>query len=110
MTIDLLCILALGYGFWTGYQRGIIQVAFNVISYVFGVTLAFKMTPTTTALLENAFKSSNPLMFLAGFLVNLLIIMLLVRSAARGLEGAMRMAYLGIINQVAGGVAMLART
>lgn len=45
-------------------------------------------------------------MFLGAFLVNLLIIMLIMRSAAKAVEGAMRVAYLGVINQVAGGAAM----
>jgi uncharacterized membrane protein required for colicin V production len=104
MPIDAICILTLAFGFWMGYQRGIIQVAFNVISYVFGVTLAFKMTPAMSSLLEKAFNSTNPLMFLAGFLVNLAIVMILVRYAAKGLESVFEAAYMGTINQVMGGV------
>ncbi len=106
MPIDIGFIAFFAYGFWQGYSRGIISTVFNLALYVFGFVLAFKMAPTTTTVLQSMFHSENPTMFLAGFLVNLLTIMLIVRQAARGLEGAMRMAYLGIINQVAGGVVM----
>jgi uncharacterized membrane protein required for colicin V production len=104
MPIDVICVLVLAFGFWQGYQRGIIQVAFNVISYVFGITLAFKMSPATTTILEKAFNSTNPLMFLAGFLVNVAIVMIVVRYAAKGLESVFEAAYMGTINQIAGGV------
>jgi uncharacterized membrane protein required for colicin V production len=103
MPIDVIFVLVLAFGFWQGYQRGIIQVAFNVIAYVFGITLAFKMSPGTTTILEKAFNSTNPLMFLAGFLVNLAIVMIVVRYAAKGMEGIFNAAYMGTINQVAGG-------
>ncbi len=106
MPIDIGFIAFFAYGFWQGYSRGIISTVFNLALYVFGFVLAFKMAPVTTTMLQSMFHSENPTMFLAGFLVNLLTLMLIVRQAARGLEGAMRMAYLGIINQVAGGVVM----
>jgi len=106
MPIDIGFIALFAYGFLQGYSRGIISTVFNLALYVFGFVLAFKMAPVTTTMLQSMFHSENPTMFLAGFLVNLLTLMLIVRQAARGLEGAMRMAYLGIINQVAGGVVM----
>ncbi len=105
MTIDLICMIALAFGFWVGYQRGIIQLAFNLVSYVFGVVLAFKMTPAMTGILEKLFNSTNPMMFFAGFLVNLAILMIIVRYAAKGMESLFQAAYLGTLNQVLGGVA-----
>ncbi|MFN0033472.1 MAG: CvpA family protein [Saprospiraceae bacterium] len=106
MPIDIGFIAFFAYGFWQGYSRGIISTVFNLLIYVFGFVLAFKMAPTTTKLMQSMFHSDNPTMFVAGFFVNLLLIMLVLRQTARGLEGAMRMAYIGVLNQVAGGVAM----
>ncbi|MFN0175244.1 MAG: CvpA family protein [Saprospiraceae bacterium] len=106
MPIDIGFIAFFAYGFWQGYSRGFISTVFNLVLYIFGFVLAFKMADTTSAILKGMFHSDNPTMFLAGFFVNLLIIMLIIRSVARGLEAAMRMAYIGILNQVAGGVAM----
>ena len=106
MPIDIGFIAFFAYGFWQGYSRGIISTVFNLALYVFGFVLAFKMAPTTASILQTMFNSQNPTMFLAGFLVNLLTVMLIVRQAARGIEGALRMAYLNVLNQVAGGVLM----
>ncbi|MFN4255719.1 MAG: CvpA family protein [Saprospiraceae bacterium] len=105
MPIDLICLIVFAVAFWIGYQRGIIQLIFNLVAYIFGVTLAFKMTPITTSALEAAFNSTNPLMFLAGFLVNIAIVMIVVRYAARGMEGLFNIAYMGVFNQLLGGVA-----
>ncbi len=106
MPIDIGFITFFAYGFWQGYSRGIISTIFNLALYVFGFVLAFKMAPTTSKIMQSMFHSDNPTMYLAGFLVNLLIIMIILRQTAKGLEGLVRMAYLGVINQVAGGVAM----
>lgn len=106
MPIDIGFIAFFAYGFWQGYSRGIISTVLNVLLYVFGFVLAFKMAPTTTSILQTMFHSDNPSMFLFAFLVNLATLMLVFRYTAAGIEGALRMAYLGMINQAIGGVVM----
>lgn len=103
MAIDVITIIVLVFGFVIGYSRGIIAVLFNVISYTLGVVLAFKISPQTTSFLEKVFNSTNPLMFFAGFLLNLAIVMIVVRYAAKGIESLLAAAYLGTLNQVLGG-------
>ena len=104
MPIDLIFIAVFGYGFWQGYTRGIISTVFNILAYVFGIVLSFKMTPVTTSILERLFNSDNPSMFLAAFVVNLVFIMFILRQTARGMEGVLQTLYLGVFNKVAGGL------
>jgi hypothetical protein len=66
--------------------------------------LAFKITPTTTNILEHAFNSNNPTIFLAGFLINLAVIMLVLRMASAGITGLFEIAFLGLFNRAAGGI------
>lgn len=106
MTIDIIFIAVFGYGFWQGYNRGIISTLFGLSAYIFGVVFAFKITPTTTNLLERLFNSENPTMFLAAFVVNLVFIMFIMRAAARGITGLFEAAYLGVVNQALGGLLM----
>lgn len=106
MPIDIVFFAVFTYGFWVGYNRGIIGTIFNIAAYVFGVVLAFKVTPTTTNILETLFHSDNPAMFLAAFIVNLVFIMFVLRQAARGMETAFQAVYLGVINSIAGGALM----
>jgi uncharacterized membrane protein required for colicin V production len=104
--IDILFLLSLAYGFWQGFHHGVISTLFNVGAYVFGIILAFKVTPTTTNLMEAMFHTSNPMMYIAAFAVNVLAVMFVMRMAAKSLEQLFRVAYLGIANQALGAVVM----
>lgn len=106
MPIDLICMVAFVYGFWKGFNQGIISTVFNIAAYVFGIVLAFKMTPTTTNILEKFFNSDNPMMFMAAFLINVTLIMLVVRQVAKGFENVLQSLYLNVINQALGGAVL----
>lgn len=106
MPIDIICMVAFFYGFWKGYNQGIISTVFNVLAYVFGIVLAFKMTPTATNILEQLFHSNNPMMFLAAFTINVVFIMFVIRQAAKGFSGILQSLYLGVINQAMGGAVL----
>lgn len=108
MPIDLIFIVVFGLGFRHGYSNGIISTLFNLVAYVFGLMLAFKVTPAMTNILEQLFHSKNPSMFLAAFIVNVAIIMLVLRQTARIIEGFLQAIYLGIFNRVLGGAVMAA--
>lgn len=106
MPIDLIFIIAFGFGFRQGYTQGIISTVFNVLAYVFGIILAFKITPTTTNILERLFNSQNPTVFIAAFLVNISLIMFMLRATANAFEKGLQAVYLGFINRVLGGTLM----
>ncbi len=106
MPIDLIFIIAFGLGFRHGYTQGIISTVFNVLAYVFGVILAFKVTPMTTEVLERLFNTQNPTVFIAAFLVNISLIMFMLRATASAFEKGLQAVYLGFINRVLGGALM----
>lgn len=103
MAIDIMCGLALLSGFYLGYARGIIKTVFGFIGLLFGCLAAFKFAPGMTKLLEVSFKSTNPLMFLAGASLSFVIAMFAIRLFARGLEGALKTANINVINKLIGG-------
>lgn len=103
MPIDIIFAGALILGFWQGYTRGIISTLVTILIYVFGISLSYKMASTTANILESITGSQNPLMLIAGFVLNLVVLIIILRQAAKGLEGLMELAYLGIVNQVMGG-------
>ncbi len=106
MPIDLLFVIVFGFGFRHGYTQGIINTVFNLLAYLFGITLAFKVTPTTTNILERMFNSNNPSMFIVAFVVNVGLIMFMLRAAAGAFEKALQAVYLGFFNRVLGGAIM----
>lgn len=106
MPIDIIFIAVFAYGFWQGYNQGIIETLFNLGSYIFGFIIAFKMTPVTTNLLERMFNTDNPSLFLAAFAVNLVIVTLILRAAASGIERLFEAAYMGLLNRLLGGLVL----
>lgn len=103
MAIDIICIITLLYGFYLGFAKGIIGTVFTVLSLIFGLMAAFKFAEPTTNFLEQTFNNDNPLMFLAGFLLSFVIVMVIIRMFARGLEGMLKTININVINQLAGG-------
>jgi uncharacterized membrane protein required for colicin V production len=103
MPIDIICILVALLGFWQGYTRGIIGTLVTILTYVFGFTLSYKMAPTTANILEKIFNNETPLMLPAAFLLNLVFIVFILRQATNALENLLKVAYLGVVNQVLGG-------
>lgn len=104
MAIDVVFGVALLYGFYLGFSRGIIKTIFTVISIIFGIMAAFKFAPATTQFLTTAFNDDSPLWFLVGIIVTFVAIMMLIRLFARGLEGILETININIINQLAGGM------
>lgn len=103
MVIDLICAMVAVWGFYVGFSRGIIKTVFTVLSILFGLVAGFKFAPAATQFLETAFKNTNPLMFLAGFLLSFVVTMFVIRMVARLLEGFLKTANINVVNQAAGG-------
>jgi uncharacterized membrane protein required for colicin V production len=103
MMIDLFFAIFAGYGFFLGFTKGIIRTVFTILSYLFGLLAAFKLSPAVTRFLETALSNENPLLFIAGFLIAFFGTMLLFRFISRALSQGLESANINIINQVAGG-------
>jgi len=103
MAIDLLFLVFAGWGFYLGFNRGIIKTVFTILSYTLGFTAAVKFAPPMTKFLESLFNYDNPLMFLVGFIISFILIMLAIRSLANVLEKTLETANINIINKVIGG-------
>lgn len=106
MVIDVIFLILAGYGFFTGYSRGIIKTILYTLSVLFGFIIAAKFAPAATDLLMTVTKSDSSFMYLAGFLLCLALTILAIRTFAKGLEGLLRTANINIINQFMGGLLM----
>jgi len=104
MVIDVITLIVVASGFWFGYSRGIIQTVFRYVSIFFGIMAALRFSPAMTNFLKDTFNSTSPLMFLAGFLLTLVMTMLLLRLVGKGLETLLESVNINFINQILGGV------
>ncbi len=106
MWIDIVFLVVLLYGFWQGWNQGIIGTLLNLAIYAFGIVIAFKMAPVTSVLIERFMDSKHPLLFVGGFALNMLVIYVVVNLASKSMEDAMHGAYLGAVNRFLGGAAV----
>lgn len=104
MAIDIACTAIFMFGFWHGYSRGIIHTIFSLLTWLFGIVLAFKMAPVMRNVLQGIFDSDSDLLVVVAFGVNLAFILFLMKMVAHGLEGFLKLAFLGLFNRAAGGV------
>ena len=105
MTLDIIFFIFAGLGFYMGYNRGIISTFFTILSYTIGLIAAVRVAPAFSRFLHDVTNSDNQLlMFVAGFLLSLAIVMIVLRMVARGLEGILKTANINFINQILGGM------
>lgn len=105
MVIDIIFFISAAYGFYVGYSKGIIKTVFSTLSIVLGLMAAMKFSPYMTSFLEDTF-SRSPLMFVAGFVLTFVGVMLLVRLLAKTIEGVFKTIKINVINKIAGGIFM----
>ena len=104
MTIDLICLAALGYGFFIGFKEGILNSIFRVFSILIALMVAFKFSPIITEMLEKGFNIYNPLMFIVGFIVSFFVSMWILRWVGNLITTGMEVIHVNLINQGIGGI------
>jgi uncharacterized membrane protein required for colicin V production len=104
MSIDIMFVLLAGWGFYKGFEEGIVKAVLSFFSIIFGLMCAFKFCPAATKFLETAFDTTNPLMFALGFILAFFSSMWLLRLIATFITDAFQIAHVNLINQVLGGI------
>lgn len=103
MIIDILFLLVAGFGFYRGYNSGIIRTVFTVISIILGLIIAMRYAVPFSETLSRLFNVEHPFMFIVGFLLAFILSLLLVRMIARLLERVLQSLNINILNRLAGG-------
>ncbi|MDZ7876873.1 MAG: CvpA family protein [Saprospiraceae bacterium] len=102
MIIDLLFIATVGMGFFKGFNQGIINTVFSVLSIVVALMAAFKLSPFMTEMLQKGFSMYNPFMFLVGFIVTFFLTKWLLQLVSQTVTGVLEAAQVNLLNQVIG--------
>ncbi len=108
MIIDIFFFIAVGYGFYLGFSKGILGTIFGIFGFLLALVASFKFAPAATDFIQRAFHTENPMTFLAGFFSMFLLALWIVRKFVSTLEAGLAKANLSIINQAAGGLLMAA--
>ena len=103
MIIDLFLVIVMAYGFYVGYNQGIIKTVFTILGASFGILASLRFTPAVTRFYHDIFNQNNPLWIIVAFATTFIISLLLLKLLGRGIESVMEKVHLNFVNQVIGG-------
>ena len=103
MFIDLIATLLILYGFYIGYNRGIIKTIFALVSIIIGILAALKLSPYTIDLLQNIIKLHPGLSFILGFALTFILVLIVIRFVGKKIEDILKFAQINFINKILGG-------
>ena len=106
MIIDIIALLAIVFGLYSGFSRGLIQTVFDTLSILIAIVAALKISPIVIGILQGILPLNASLVFIIGFVLTFFLIMLGIRFIGKKLESLMKVVNINIINKLLGGVLM----
>ncbi|MDF1694453.1 MAG: CvpA family protein [Saprospiraceae bacterium] len=103
MILDIIVVLIVAFGFYTGYSRGLIKTVFDTLSLFIGILAVMILSPITIEFLEGMFNISRSISYLVGIVITFLLVMALVRFVGRKIEDVLEAANINFLNKLAGG-------
>lgn len=104
MFIDIIAIIVVLYGFYSGYSRGIIDAIFDIVSIIIALLAALKLSPIVIDVIGGISNLNPTVNLVIGFVVTFFLVMLLIRFIGKQLENVLKTVKINFINKLAGGV------
>ena len=104
MILDIVVALILAFGFYIGYQRGLIQTVFDTLSLLVGLLATIKFCWFTISIVESIISGNRVISMIIGIVLTFIIVMALVRFIGKKLEQLFKAINLNFVNKLAGGV------
>jgi len=106
MVLDIIAAILVLYGFYTGYQRGLIKTVFATLSIILAVLVSMKLSPVVMDVIQNLLKLNEGINFILGFVLTFFLVMLVIRFIGARLEGVLKAVKINFVNKIAGGALM----
>jgi len=102
MFIDIIVVVLLIIAIFKGLSKGLIVGIFSFLAIIIGLAAALKLSALVASCLEEDVNISQQWLPVIAFAVVFIIIVLLVRLAAKALESITRIVMLGWLNRLGG--------
>lgn len=102
MLIDILYAIAICFAIWHGWQRGLILGVFSLVAIVIGIAAALKLSTAVAGYIGRSVNVSQEWLPFISFIVVFLIVVLLIRLAAKAIEKSVQTVLLGWANKLGG--------
>jgi membrane protein required for colicin V production len=103
MFIDVISAIAISFGFYLGYKRGLIKTVFDTLSLLVGILAALKLSPWTMDVLQSIFNLNKAVTLILGIAITFLIVMMAIRYVGKKMEDILEVAHINVLNKIAGG-------
>jgi len=98
MIIDIVLALLVTYGFYTGFNRGLIDTFFDAISIVLGILVSIKLSYVLIDFVERILPNvSRQVAYLIGLILTFFLVMILIRFIGNKIEGIFKFANVNIV-------------
>lgn len=104
MILDIIVVLVVAFGFYSGFSRGLIKTVFDTLSLIIGILAAMKLSGFTINILQNTLNLDQSIAYLLGIVITFIIVMFLIRFIGKRLENIFVAANINALNKLAGGV------
>lgn len=104
-TIDIIILLTLIYGFYQGYNKGLVTMIFESLSVILGMILGFKLMQVGIDYLLNFFPNMNKILPFLSFIIIFTLVVLLVRTIGRAIKTILDVTiFAGILDNITGAI------
>jgi membrane protein required for colicin V production len=104
MIFDIASLIFIALGFYQGWKNGVIYSIFSLLGWFLGIIAALKFSYMVIHLLQEFTHFSPKVLAIISFILILVLVILLMRLIAWGLEKILKAASLNLPNQVFGGI------
>lgn len=102
MTLDIIIALIVAFGFYLGFNRGLIKTVFDTLSLFVGLLATLKLSYFVITLIEQLV-NNKAIAVIAGVVITFIAVMALIRFIGAKLEDVLQAANVNFINKIAGG-------
>jgi membrane protein required for colicin V production len=104
MIFDIVFLIFIGLGFYQGFRNGIIYSLFSLAGFFLGIIAALKFSYLMVNLLKGVISMGPKTLAIVSFVFVFILVVLLLRLIAWGLEQILKSFSLNLPNKIIGGI------
>lgn len=101
--LDIIVCIVFAFGFYLGFQRGIIKTVFDSLSIVVAILATLKLSPLIISIFQGIFSSSPKIAYLLGIVFTFIGVIFLVRYVGKKIESLLETVHINFVNKIMGG-------
>lgn len=104
MVLDIIAVLIVAFGFYLGYNRGLIRTAFDTLSLIVAILVALRVAPYIIKYVDQLLTVAPAISYLVGLVITFILALGLIRFVGKQLEKLLEAINLDFVNKLAGGL------